>query len=422
MLAAPNEKKNSKWRRRPLFTAKEIIQLYKEGPGIFSNDHHASWDEVLAEAALLCIKYYDGGNKYLKTLRDLLNAAEGVSRLVVNIDEFVEALVDVIRRPADSDRDTAADGGGMMNGGGVPDSSAGSAATTTAKEDWFHRLLVAALEALGHAAEALEPQFLRDAIHELEERLGHLFPNLSDADAASAFLVRPIYDGKGLRRVLDAKLRPGGLRPKETLTNVVVPTFDVKKNQPVIFSTSLAREDSSMDPKLSDLCIAATAAPTFFPAHGFHILSFWPPSWKEFNLMDAGIFANNLTMVAMNEVWRTIDRDGESSLPVHVSPRDCTKLCVLSLGTGVVRHSYTAEECSWWGAIHRGCTTATSATAAPPPCRSSTCSWTRPARSSTTTSPSSSGLRTARTTTCASRRAAWMLLWEPRTIPARWTS
>lgn len=34
MLAAPNEEK------RPLFTAKEMIQLYMdEGPGIFKNDH-----------------------------------------------------------------------------------------------------------------------------------------------------------------------------------------------------------------------------------------------------------------------------------------------------------------------------------------------------------------------------------------------
>ncbi|KAJ1276550.1 hypothetical protein BS78_05G222600 [Paspalum vaginatum] len=354
MLAAPNEKK------RPLFAAKEIIQLYKEeGPGIFRNDHHANRDEVLVEAALVCVKYYDGDNFALKTLRDLLNAAP-------KIEHLVQALVDAFPRrhaahgaAADSDGgDTAAADGG---GGVMPDDSAAGSATATAKKDWFHRLVTTALEALGHSLEALEPPLLREAIRELEERLGHLFPNL--ADQASAALVRPRYDGKGLRRVLDAKLRDG-LRLKDTVTNVVVPTFDVKENQPVIFSTSQARKDSSMDPKLSDLCLAATAAPTFFPAHGFDIISFWPPRWKEFNLMDAGIFANNpylnsnmllhfnlWTTVAMNEVWRTIDRHEESSLPVHVSPMDCTKLCILSLGTGVVRHSYTAEECSWWGAI-----------------------------------------------------------------------
>ena len=47
----------------------------------------------------------------------------------------------------------------------------------------------------------------------------------------------------------------------------------------------------------------------------------------------------------MNEVWRTIDR-GEH-LPVEeISPMDCRKLCILSVGTGVVNHSYTADECN----------------------------------------------------------------------------
>jgi len=48
-----------------------------------------------------------------------------------------------------------------------------------------------------------------------------------------------------------------------------------------------------MNPYLSDICIAATAAPTFFPAHKFNILSLCPLNFQEFNLIDAGFFANN---------------------------------------------------------------------------------------------------------------------------------
>lgn len=48
-----------------------------------------------------------------------------------------------------------------------------------------------------------------------------------------------------------------------------------------------------MDPCLSDICIAATAAPTFFPAHKFNTISFRPLNFEEFNLIDAGVFANN---------------------------------------------------------------------------------------------------------------------------------
>ena len=46
----------------------------------------------------------------------------------------------------------------------------------------------------------------------------------------------------------------------------------------------------------------------------------------------------------MNEVWRMIDRGEE--LPVEVSAMDCSKLRILSIGTGVVNHSYTADECN----------------------------------------------------------------------------
>ena len=54
-------------------------------------------------------------------------------------------------------------------------------------------------------------------------------------------------------------------------------------------------------------------------------------------------------MVAMNEIWRMIDR--HEPLPVEISPMDCTKLRILSVGTGVVNHSYTADQCSWWGVL-----------------------------------------------------------------------
>lgn len=45
----------------------------------------------------------------------------------------------------------------------------------------------------------------------------------------------PKYDGQYLRRVVTEKLREARLA--ETLTNVVIPTFDIKNLQPKIFST-----------------------------------------------------------------------------------------------------------------------------------------------------------------------------------------
>ncbi|KAJ1256346.1 hypothetical protein BS78_K043900 [Paspalum vaginatum] len=81
MLAAPNEKKNSKRRSCSLHSQGDHPALQEGG----------SREEVLVEAALVCIKYYDGDNFALKTLRDLLNAAP-------KIEHLVQALVDAFPR------------------------------------------------------------------------------------------------------------------------------------------------------------------------------------------------------------------------------------------------------------------------------------------------------------------------------------
>ena len=46
----------------------------------------------------------------------------------------------------------------------------------------------------------------------------------------------PKYDGKYLRSLLNSLL--GDLTLKQTLTDVVIPAFDIKLLQPVIFSSS----------------------------------------------------------------------------------------------------------------------------------------------------------------------------------------
>jgi patatin-like phospholipase/acyl hydrolase len=45
----------------------------------------------------------------------------------------------------------------------------------------------------------------------------------------------PSYDGKYLHEVVRQKL--GNTRLHQTLTNVVIPTFDIKRLQPTIFSS-----------------------------------------------------------------------------------------------------------------------------------------------------------------------------------------
>src|SRR4051812_42613539 len=104
------------------------------------------------------------------------------------------------------------------------------------------------------------------------------------------FLFRPKYDGKHLHAVLRKQL---GERPlHDTLTNIFIPTFDVKKREPTIFSSYNIERDPSRDCKLSDICIGTSAAHVFLPGYSFKNEDA-EGNTVEFNLVNGGICAYN---------------------------------------------------------------------------------------------------------------------------------
>ncbi|KAK8585036.1 hypothetical protein V6N13_138977 [Hibiscus sabdariffa] len=122
-----------------------------------------------------------------------------------------------------------------------------------------------------------------------------IFPQDSRSHFVSAAnmvksLMGPKYDGKYLHDILREKL--GETRLHQTLTNVVIPTFDIKKLQPRIFSSYEVRIDPSTDALLSDICTGTSAAPTYLPAHYFQTQDSSGKT-KEFHLIDGGVAANN---------------------------------------------------------------------------------------------------------------------------------
>ncbi|OAO96597.1 hypothetical protein AXX17_AT4G42220 [Arabidopsis thaliana] len=100
----------------------------------------------------------------------------------------------------------------------------------------------------------------------------------------------PKFNGKYLHDLVEGFL--GDTKLTQSLTNVVIPCFDIKKLQPVIFSSYQAVNNQAMNAKLSDICISTSAAPTFFPAHRFTNEDSEGIK-HEFNLIDGGIAANN---------------------------------------------------------------------------------------------------------------------------------
>ncbi|KAE8718216.1 Phosphoglycerate mutase family protein [Hibiscus syriacus] len=152
-------------------------------------------------------------------------------------------------------------------------------------------------------------------------------------------LNRPVYDGVALREAANTYLQ--GITMSQTLTNVVIPTFDMKLLQPVIFSTNDAKSDVSSNALLADVSVSTASAPIYLPAQKFTTQD-TGNRLREFNLVDGGVAAVNPTLVAMD------------SVPKQGEALDYSKLLVLSLGCGEAKFEpkYDADLVNKWGLIN----------------------------------------------------------------------
>lgn len=158
----------------------------------------------------------------------------------------------------------------------------------------------------------------------------------------------PKYDGKYLHSLLKQFL--GDTKMQQTLSSIVIPAFDIKLLQPVIFSTGEAKRDVTKDALLADVCIGTSAAPTYFPAHYFETQDS-RGNIRSFNLVDGGVAANNPTLLAMNTVTNDLLMKREDLAPVKAA--DYKKYLILSLGTGNAKNEqkYSASVVSKWGVL-----------------------------------------------------------------------
>ncbi|XP_054796422.1 patatin-like protein 2 [Prosopis cineraria] len=158
----------------------------------------------------------------------------------------------------------------------------------------------------------------------------------------------PKYNGKYLHSLVKEKL--GDTKLDRTLTNVVIPTFDIKNLQPTIFSSFQVKHNPSLNALLSDICIATSAAPTYLPAHYFQTKDAEGKAMREFNLIDGGVAANNPALVAVGEVTREIIENSPDF--VAIRPLEYDRFLVISLGTGCHKaRKYSADEAAKWGVL-----------------------------------------------------------------------
>ncbi|XP_050204946.1 patatin-like protein 3 isoform X2 [Mercurialis annua] len=202
-----------------------------------------------------------------------------------------------------------------------------------------------------YAAKDIVPFYLQHGPNIFPQTKG-IFSGISNLGKA---LTGPKYDGKYLHELLRSILKDTKLN--ETITNLVIPAFDIKKMQPTIFSSYKVAAYPVLDAKLSDICIATSAAPTIFPAYSFKNRNS-DGKLEEFHLIDGGIAASNPTLVAIGEVTKQTMNKNPDFFPIK--PTDYARFLVISLGTGSSsdRNKYDSEMTSKWGVIswlfHKG--------------------------------------------------------------------
>ncbi|KAL6212481.1 hypothetical protein ACLB2K_017701 [Fragaria x ananassa] len=159
----------------------------------------------------------------------------------------------------------------------------------------------------------------------------------------------PKYDGKYLHDIVKEKL--GDVRLNKTLTNVIIPTFDIKRLQPIIFSSYQVKKKDSLNALLSDICIATSAAPTYLPAHHFETQDSSTGEARQFDLIDGGVAANNPALVAVSEVTNQIHQGNPDFFPIKAT--EYGRFLVISLGTGSAKweEKYEATDAARWGVL-----------------------------------------------------------------------
>ncbi|XP_075518162.1 patatin-like protein 1 [Primulina tabacum] len=178
----------------------------------------------------------------------------------------------------------------------------------------------------------------------------HIFPQkngiIGSVENTLIQLGNPKYDGKYLHKLVRDNL--GQARMHDTLTNVVIPTFDIKNLQPTLFSSFETKISPALDALLSDICIGTSAAPTYFPAHYF-TNDDGSGNSAEFNIIDGGVAANNPALIAVGEITKQVFRKDPNFAPIK--PMECGRLLVVSLSTGSAKQEqkYTAQMAASWG-------------------------------------------------------------------------
>lgn len=121
------------------------------------------------------------------------------------------------------------------------------------------------------------------------------------------------YSGESLTQNLEKYF--GNNTLSQTVTNVIIPTYEIERDMTFFFKTHRAKNELKHDCLIRDLAYATAAAPTYFPPA---IMT--TKNGRSLTLVDGGVSTNNPALAATVHALEIYGKD--------------IKLFVVSLGTG----------------------------------------------------------------------------------------
>lgn len=141
--------------------------------------------------------------------------------------------------------------------------------------------------------------------------------------------LRPKYSPAALRAAVEARF--GDARLEAASRDLVVTSYDMTGREPYFFKRWRARESAERNDLIVDAALATSAAPTYFPSHGYRGRA----------LIDGGVFASNPAIAAIAEALKR-ERDEPANLGLD-------DLLVVSIGTGQHETGFPQSEVRGWG-------------------------------------------------------------------------
>ncbi|KAL8031774.1 hypothetical protein ABFS82_13G048700 [Erythranthe guttata] len=193
------------------------------------------------------------------------------------------------------------------------------------------------------------------AAKDIKEFYMEHFPNifskrnnfLSRAAKSVKLFFGPKYDGKYLHSLLKEKF--GDTKLNDTLTNVVIPTFDtqpLRRNLTVFSNYRQVMNNPNSDASLVDICMGSLATPSYLPSHYFETNNS-NGECTPFNLT-GGVVPSDLMVATMMEVTSKdpMQMFGLTSFADILTKEDRERIVFLSLGTCLPK--YDSKKAKAW--------------------------------------------------------------------------